>query len=169
MSLFGYFTLSSLYILLNIDIPEKVYDYLEKIYNGGTADLLTQFGVGDIVNRISDEKVLDEKPKSLGISSDLVSKNWKNFTIMIGNAIVVELLIIGTGFFALSRKVSKNLVKYRRDIYMGLLASNTPELVLPWRYVFTGGFYNFSSKVTLAAQALIFFILPFLLVYSLME
>jgi hypothetical protein len=42
-------------------------------------------------------------------------------------------------------------------------------VLLPYRFAFNGGFYNFPSKVTLAAQAIIYMILPFLLIASLME
>jgi hypothetical protein len=87
---------------------------------------------------------------------------------MIGNVVIVELLIVVTGSFVFSKKVSLNLVKYRREIYMGLITSNTPEVLLPHPFVFNGGVYNFPSKVTLAAQAIIYMILPFLLVVSLM-
>lgn len=73
LSLFSYFTLSSLYILLNVDIPEKVSEYLEKLYESCNADILTQVGVGNLVGIYSNEKVNEEKPIRLGISSDLVS------------------------------------------------------------------------------------------------
>jgi hypothetical protein len=45
---------------------------------------------------------------------------------MIGNVVIVELMIVVTGSFLFSKKVSQNLIKYRRDIYMGLIVSNIP-------------------------------------------
>ena len=46
-------------------------------------------GVGNLVGSISDEKVDDEKPINFGISSDLISTNWKNIILVIGNVIMV--------------------------------------------------------------------------------
>lgn len=52
---------------------------------------------------------------------------------------------------------------------MGLILSKTPEMFLPYRYVFKSGQYNFSSKMTSAAQIIIYGLLPFLLIVSLIN
>ena len=44
LRLFNYFTLNSLYVLLNIPIPQVVFDHLGNIYKACANDMLANFG-----------------------------------------------------------------------------------------------------------------------------
>ena len=45
---------------------------------------------------------------------------------------------------------------------MGLAVASTIELLLPWRFSFFGGYSTFASKVTIGAQYILLYLLPFL-------
>lgn len=52
-SVFNYFTLSSLYVLLNIRIPEAVFSYLSLLEKACQSDILSQFDFLPNVEKLS--------------------------------------------------------------------------------------------------------------------
>lgn len=50
----NYFTLSSLYVLLNFPLPEHVYKYLSMVYRNVQSNLLTIIGVDIQIPALSD-------------------------------------------------------------------------------------------------------------------
>jgi hypothetical protein len=57
LSFINYFAMSSLYALLNVDIPEHLNSYLTHLYKSINQDILALFGVDIDVVPLGDEKV----------------------------------------------------------------------------------------------------------------
>ena len=73
LSLLNYFTLSSLYVLLDIRIPKIVFNYLEQIFKASSSDMPTQLGFTWKMDKWSEERVDEKRPLYFGITSDLAS------------------------------------------------------------------------------------------------
>lgn len=140
LSLFNYFMLSSLYVLINIRIPYKVFYYLSLFYSSCTSDIFSQLGLLQKIEPISYEKVTDSRPLYFSITSDLISANGVNILVVLGNIMLYELLIFIAGRgFGILLKIRKTLTYLRWEVYWGLIVSNMAPLLLPWKYTLKGG------------------------------
>ena len=82
----NYFTMSSLYVLLNFELPEILYRYLAFSYQQINEDVLRIFGFQlTELNPLSDERVTSKRGLFFGISSDFVPTHLWTFVFMIGN------------------------------------------------------------------------------------
>ena len=91
LSFINYFTLSSIYVLLNFPIPEHIYKYLSLIYQQ-MSTILEIFGISVSVPPYSDEVVNTPRAIHFGVSSDLHSSQTIAFLFLIGNIAAVFLL-----------------------------------------------------------------------------
>jgi hypothetical protein len=88
----NYFTLSSLYVLLNFPLPEHIYEYLSLIYNQINSNFLAVIGANIAIPPLSDEKVDRKKALFFGVSSDAASSDVLPFIFLVGNIALVSLL-----------------------------------------------------------------------------
>lgn len=89
LSLFNYFMLSSLYVLLEIKIPHKIFYYLSRFYSSSTSDIFSQIGLFQRIEPISTERVCDNRPLYFKVSSDVLSTNFINLVVIVGNIVAV--------------------------------------------------------------------------------
>jgi hypothetical protein len=116
---------------------------------------------------ISTEKVTNARALYFDISSDLVSENYFDFGVLAVNILIIELLIFlfRVDIFDIPR-LRAFLIKERIYIYWGLVVSNMVQLILPWKYIMSGGSYNFATKTNSAAFHAIYMLLLFLASFS---
>jgi hypothetical protein len=139
LTLFNYFTLSSLYVLLNIRIPYPIFKYLSLLLKACQSDIFVQFGLSFSFPVLSKERVTDERALYFGIGSDILSNNNSFFIILLGNVLLYELIVFITNTKDSLRKAHKTLTFLRGEVYFGLLVSNMVPLILPYKYTFIGG------------------------------
>lgn len=103
-SIFNYFTLLSLYVLVDIRIPEAVFDYLAAIYNSCNSDLLSKVGLTITVNPLSSSQLISPRALYFGVTSDLFSANFIGFALMFTYFLLYELIIQATRVSFLRKK-----------------------------------------------------------------
>ena len=81
----NYFTMCSLYVLLNFKIPEHIFTYLALIYEQINSDILSLFGISVNVPAFSEERVSSPRAINFGVSTDIASSNSMAFLFLIGN------------------------------------------------------------------------------------
>ena len=162
LSLLNYFTLSSLYVLLNIRVPKFVFKYLELLYGSCSTDMPSHFGFGWRMDKWSEERVADPRPRHFKVTSDFVSENLNETIIILANVLLMELFIFGSSFIPKLSRLGRGLAASRGQIYVGLVLSNAVELLLPWKYSFFGTYRTPQTKVVLGAQYILLYLLPFL-------
>ena len=81
----NFFTLSSLYILLNFPIPQYVYTYLNVIFNSLNSNFLRLLGFEHDFTPMSFEKVVRSKALRFGISSDVKVTNGETLVVLVIN------------------------------------------------------------------------------------
>jgi|688.fasta_scaffold1349768_1 hypothetical protein len=89
LGLFNYFVLNSIYVLLNIPLPDIVFNELSSIFNSTNTNLLSSLGIKVTVPPFTDELVDEDKALYFGISSDLISANYYPVALIIFNVILV--------------------------------------------------------------------------------
>ena len=92
LSFINYFTLSSIYVLLNFPIPEALYQYLALVYKELNSSILSIFGIEVFTIPKSDEKVTSKRGIHFGVSSDLFSSQTVTILVMVGNIILIFLI-----------------------------------------------------------------------------
>ena len=88
----NYFTVSSLYILLNFRIPRNIYKYLTIIYGHVNSNLLELFKLKINVPKVEEERVTNDRYAFFGISSNYMTTNVVSITFMTANILLVLLL-----------------------------------------------------------------------------
>lgn len=168
-SIFNYFTLSSLYVFLNIQIPYIVFNYLSILSKSVQSDLLSQIGLNISVPPFSNERVTDPRPLYFSVSSDLFSSNIVSFIIIGANIAIFEICRAVASKRALSlKKIYKFMSRERISIYWGLIVSSMVPIMLPWKYVIFGGTTNYQGKINIAVTTLALILLALLVIISLL-
>ena len=162
LSLLNYFTLSSLYVLLNIRLPKFVFKYLELLYGSCSTDMPSHFGFDWRMEKWSEERVADPRPRYFKVTTDFVSENLNETCIILANILLVELFIFVSSFSGRFSRLGRGLAASRGQIYVGLVLSNAVELLLPWKYSFFGSYRTPQTKVVIGAQYILLYLLPFL-------
>ena len=85
----NYFSLSSLYILLNVRIPSNLYDYLEIVYGELNKDILMMFGTEISIRSYSYDRVDSKRGQFFGVNSDLPQSNSILFLFVAANILFI--------------------------------------------------------------------------------
>ena len=88
----NYFTLSSLYVLLNFPIPKHIYLAFAEVYKQQNISILSLFGIDVTCAHQSDEKVDNNRAAFFGISSDIFSNHSVTFAVLLLNIIMIFLI-----------------------------------------------------------------------------
>jgi hypothetical protein len=151
--------MSSLYALLNVDIPEHLNSYLNNLYKSINQDLLALFGVDISVAPLGDEKITYGKGKSFGVSSNVATNNSILFIFIAANIVVIA------GMQKLCRKLAKEnfLRKKIQHNYKELISFQIINIIapvaLPWTFcMLSMGVRNFRSKANAACYLVIYFL-----------
>lgn len=167
LSLFNYFTLSSLYILLDIRLPSIVFYYLSLFYQACAGNIISELNIMPSASPFSPERVIDFRPLYFNVSSDLYSANYTSFIVILANVLLYEALLLfaNNGPKCLA-KVGRTLNHLKLEVYWGLIVSNVVPIILPWKYIIRGGSLSFAAKINLTAYYLLLLLLFFLLLLS---
>ncbi len=150
----SYFTLSSLYVLLGMPLPDPVFNHLSSVYDLLGLNLLAFLGFQVEVAPLSDEMVDGDRALHFGLSSDLLSANYYALGIVLLNIAVFEALLALRRVVPKASALRRILDFERREIYFGFVVSLMVGMVLPWKYVAADRFPNLSTKANVAAQFL---------------
>lgn len=168
LGLFNYFTLSSLYVLLNISIPYEVFHYLELLYTSCSCNIIRLFDFSISLPSFTPERVNQPRALYFGVSSDLLSTNCDFLFILAFNCLIYELIVFLLQLAPKKfQKLYRTLVFYRLSLYWGLIVSNIIPLLLTWKFIIKGGSNKFASTANLAAHYLLICFFTFLLIASL--
>jgi hypothetical protein len=146
LGFFNYFVLSSLYVLLNMPLPDVVFAELVSVFASANASLLASLGLKPALSPLTDELVREGRALFFGVSSDLVSNDAYAFALVVFNVVLVEAVI------ALRRIVPKGCVfnhflTFKRErIYFGLIVSVMVGYILPWKFITFNNPSNFKTK-----------------------
>jgi hypothetical protein len=61
-SIFNYFTFLSLYVLLNMKIPDVIFHYLSIVADACQSNIFRMFGFGLQIDKVTKERVNEERP-----------------------------------------------------------------------------------------------------------
>lgn len=93
LSFFNYFTLNSLYILLNIQIPNLVFEQFSSLFTSVNVNLLEYFNFNFPLTHLPHEQVNEERALYFGITSSLVNNLYYQVIAFVFNAIVIETIL----------------------------------------------------------------------------
>ena len=148
LSFMNYFTLSGVYVLLNIAIPEQLYVYLSLIYNGINSNIFTLLGLNVSVPPISQEKVNMPRPLYFGVSSDVFSSNFQQFLIITFNFIVLGIWAIICKFTNKKSFLYSLFIQNKDEMIFGQIIGVTFPIVLALNFVFANqGLRFFGCKI----------------------
>jgi hypothetical protein len=166
-SIFNYFTLSSLYVLLNIKTPDFVFEYMSLVFKSCQSTILSLVGVSIPIQPLSSERVDDPRAQYFGISSDLLSSNLVGGAIVLCNIMLYEMAVLIFGKKCLGKRRIYHFLKTERmAIYWGFIVSNMVPLIISWKYSFFGEVTSFTSTINLVTQYILLLILAFLIFAS---
>jgi hypothetical protein len=167
LSSFNFFNLSSLYVLLQIRTPYKIFFYYSELFNTCQPNMLDRLGIMPELEALSQDRVTDVRANYFGICSDLLSQNFTDLLLLVINVMIVELVLVLISKRGLKwQKEHRWLSGQRASIYWGLVVSMMPDLVLPWRFSIGQGAHNLQMRLNFAGQQLIFGLFIFLLIYA---
>ena len=111
LSFLNYFTLSSLYVLVNFPIPRHIYESFAEVYKQLNFNILSTFGVEVKFKSKSDEKVEGKRAAFFEIESDLFSSQSFNLFILVSNIILIFFLQWVFSFLKKSNYIRKTWSK----------------------------------------------------------
>ena len=165
----NYFTLSSLYVLLNFPLPENIYKYLSLIYDQINSNFLAVIGENIAIPPLSDEKVDRKKILFFGVSSDVASSDVIAFIFLAGNIILVSLLHCLCSNLNRHSAIRNVIGKGRWGMIYGQFINIMTQLILPWIFLMFSTSRNLYTKGNLAVYLFLFFIGMLFPIYYLFE
>lgn len=169
LGFFNYFTLNSLYVLLNIQLPDIIFKELSALYASSNANLLTSFGVSFAPAPFTHELVDSRRALHFGVSSDLASSNYYPIGLVLLNSMLFELIL------AIRSRLPKSNIAYslldfdRHQIYFGFAVYLMVGLILPSQYVLTRRLPDLPTVANSAVQCLLYVVITQFLWSSLIE
>ena len=169
LGFFNYFTLNSLYILLNIQLPDIIFKELSALYASSNANLLTSFGISFSPASLTHELVDSPRALHFGVSSDLPSSKYYPFCLVFLNSMLFELIL------AIRARLPKTYLAYslldfdRHNIYFGFAVYLMVGLILPSHFVLTRRLYDWPTAANSAVQCLLYVVITQFLWSSLIE
>lgn len=134
LSFLNYFTLSSLYVLLNFPIPEHIYKYLSVVYEQINANMLAMIGINLELPPLSSEKVNRSRALFFGISSDVLSVDTVPFIFFFVNIIAIFLLHFVTSYFR-KNNFFRKIFKGRWGMVYGQITNILSAFTIPWTFL----------------------------------
>lgn len=169
LSFFNYFTLNSLYVLLNIKLPDIIFNELSALFASANANLLTSLRISFSPAPLTHELVDSSRGLYFGISSDFPSSNYYPFGLVFLNTLLFE-LILSIRRRILPNGLAYNLLNFsRHKIYFGLAVYLMVGLILPSQFVLTRRLPDFSTLSNAAVQCLLYALIAQFLWVSLVE
>ena len=104
MSFLNYFTMCSLYALLNFPIPQHIYEYFANVYEQLNSSIFSLFGIEVKLQPFSDEKVSRKRAVHFDISSDVLSNTY-GFVFLIANFALIFFLQWFSSFLKKTNKL----------------------------------------------------------------
>jgi hypothetical protein len=149
MGFINFFTLSSLYVLINFSFPKNVYTYLTFIFDSLSGSIFRILGIKYQFQSISSEKITRQKALDFGISSDFPSFNTEIcMTIVTNFAVLITLQLV------FSKVRETNLFKKlfnenKTSLVYGQIINSMISFTLPWSFLLlkVTGFTSFGSKI----------------------
>lgn len=169
LGFFNYFTLNSLYVLLNIQLPDIIFKELSSLYASSNANILTSFGISFSPPPFTHELVDSSRALHFGISSDLLSSNYYPIGLVLLNSMLFELIL------AIRAKLTKTHLAYslldfdRHNIYFGFAVYLMAGLLLPSQFVLTRRLPDLPTVSNSAVQCLLYIVVTQFLWSSLIE
>jgi hypothetical protein len=94
LSTFNYFNLSSLYILLHIRVPYEIFNYFSQLFSSCQLNFVDRLEILPQFESFSTEKITDPRALYFGLTSDLISKNYSDLTVLFLNIMLIEVVIL---------------------------------------------------------------------------
>ena len=165
----NYISLSSLYILLELPIPEHLYYYLKLLFANLNEDLLERFGLSEDIDPISPELVNRQRPLFFGISSDMISSSWSDTSIACINLTLLLILNLIFSRLLQSKCVIRSFFQTNKwDMGMGQIINLLVPYLLPLSFfLFQPHNLRLSSKINAFLLLLALFIGIFFPIYYL--
>ena len=152
----NFFTISSHYILLNMPIPEALYNHLSAFYQQVNSNVIGRFWKL-AYSAPTQEMVNRSKSSTLGLTSDLATGQLANFLMSVGNIILFQ------GINYLLTKLRKNSALRRilyqplSEIVLGQYVALFMPLTAPWVFfMYDNGVSSTLGKLNLTLQYLFF-------------
>ena len=169
LGFFNYFTLGSLYILLNIQLPDFIFKELSTIYASANANLITSLGFSFSPATVTRELVNSPRGLHFGVSSDLPSSKYYPFGLVILYSLLFEIIMASRTSLAKNHLAYSLLGFNRHKIYFGLAVYLMVGLFLPSQFVLTRRLPDWPTTVNSVVQCLLYVVITQFLWSSLVE
>ena len=173
LSFLNWFTMCSLYVLLNFPLPEQVYQILAFLYEELNSDFLALIGVKATIPPLGNKEVSSLKAEFFGVTSDVFSSNVPVFVFFIGNVTFIVFLNFLTAQLKEKNYLRTVVSNNKREMIHGQVINLLAPLVLPWTFVMLEtGVRNVRNKLATMVAILVFFmgvIFPFVYFFELLQ
>lgn len=166
LSFLNYFSLSSLYVLLNFPIPKHIYLCFAQVYKSMNENIFAIFGIHIDFVPISDEKVDYKRGRFFRITSDLFSSHSLTITILFLNIVLIFFLQWVFSHLKKKNYLRKMWSKEKFTMISGHLLNLIMPLTLLWSFiVLQAGVRNFNTKLNAVCYIFLFFLGLFFPIY----
>ena len=170
LSFLNYFTLSSIYVLLNFPIPEEIYQYLALMYQKINASLFDIFGIKVFSKPKSDEKVSSDRGIHFGVTSDVLSSQLIPILVMVGNIALIFLIQWILSFLKKNNYIKRLWRSEKWFMISGHVVNVLLPLTLPWTFVMLeSGVKNFNTKLNAVCYLILYFLCLFFPIFYFFE
>ena len=166
----NYFSLSSLYVLLNVRIPSNLYNFLEMVYEELSKDVLMMFGIEIDIAPYSYERVDSKRGNYFGVSSDLPYSNSILFLFVVANIVFILSLNWICAWLNTNNPFRKIVGKEKKNMVFGHIINMIIPLTLPWTFMMLqNGVRSFGTKINAACYLVLYFTGIFFPIYYFFE
>ena len=172
LSFINYFSMSSLYVLLNFPIPEQVYRYLAYFYEELNKDLLALFGLEIHIRPFGEEKTSSNRALFFDVSTRVTSSHLSSFIFLMGNISLILSMQFLSSCLRKNNFLRKLMGQAKWEMIYGQIINVMSPLVLPWTFVILeAGVRDFKTKISAVCNILVFFmalVFPFYYFFELL-
>jgi hypothetical protein len=162
LSFLNYFTMSSLYALLNLPIPEQTYRHLSELYKDVSVNIFELLGISFELPPLSYERVDSSRALYYMISSDFTTNNIVGFIFLVCNMALILLLTLLASCLRKDNFIRWLFVHKKWECIYGQLINMMCPLVLPWAFIILqSGTRNARAKINTVAYLAVFFVMLF--------
>ena len=170
LSFLNYFTLSSLYVLLNFPIPKHIYLCFSEVYRQLNFNILSVLGINFTFTPVSDEKVNGSRATHFEIESDLFSTQMITFLVLTINIVFIFLLQWAFSSLHRTNYIRKVWKKEKWVMISGHVVNIIMPLTLPWTFIIMQtGVRNIGTKINAVCYIILYFLGLFFPIYYLFE
>jgi hypothetical protein len=158
LNFINYFSMTSLYVLLNFPIPEHIYYLLEYFYRQLNENLLNMMGISLPAYQISSEKVDSQRALYFGVTSDYFPNGTATFALFAANIIFIFLLQFLTTCLRKRNFFRQLIANQKRMIIFGQIINLMHPIVLPWAFhMLQMGCRNWKDMISILTYIFVFF------------